>query len=242
MPITSRLAQKANSLPNSGVGSNSAPDATIRLCTGYDNINWTSLTSQEVKTYYQYYLNNSSSISLNSDIYYYNSNNGFNTTSSLHRIILGTSNNPTVPSTGVWVYKYSGQVDIISVTNSRVTAITPYSSSQFSGSSNVTINLCAPTSSVAPMIIYTYAVTGSTPIAVNSPVSASFYWSGSNNQLLSGSLIIPSGSTCTSSSFTFASQSLVSFTLSGSITPFITGSFTYVIGTLTTSNSCASCP
>jgi len=240
MPITSRLLEKANSTPNSGVGSNSAPDAAIRLCTGYDNINWTSLTSQEVKTYYEYYLNNSSSISLNSDIYYYNSNNGFNTTSSLHRIILGTSNNPTVPSTGVWVYKHSGQVDIISVTNSRVTAITPYSS--FSGSSNVTINLCAPTSSVAPMIIYAYAVTGSTPITVNSPVSASFYWSGSNNQLLSGSLIIPSGSTCTSSSFTFTSQSLVSFTLSGSIIPFVTNSFTYVIGSLTTSNSCASCP
>jgi len=240
MPITSRLLEKANSTPNSGVGSNSAPDAAIRLCTGYDNINWTSLTSQEVKTYYEYYLNNSSSISLNSDIYYYNSNNGFNTTSSLHRIILGTSNNPTVPSTGVWVYKHSGQVDIISVTNSRVTAITPYSS--FSGSSNVTINLCAPTSSVAPMIIYAYAVTGSTPITVNSPVSASSYWSGSNNQLLSGSLIIPSGSTCTSSSFTFTSQSLVSFTLSGSIIPFVTNSFTYVIGSLTTSNSCASCP
>jgi len=240
MPITSRLLEKANSVPNSGIGSNSAPDATIVLCTGYDNINWTSLTSQEVKTYYEYYSNNSSSINLNSDIYYYNSNNGFNTTSSLHRIILGTSNNPTVPSTGVWVYKHSGQVDIINVTNSRVTAITPYSS--FSGSSNVTINLCAPTSSVAPMIIYAYAVTGSTPIAVNTPVSASFYWSGSNNQLLSGSLIIPSGSTCTSSSFTFTSQSLVSFTLSGAITPFITGSFTYVIGTLTTSSSCASCP
>ncbi len=240
MPITSRLLEKANSTPNSGLGSTSAPDASIKFFTGYNNINWTSLDNQGVKTNYEYYLNNSSSVSLNYDTYYYNSNIGFAVGTKLCRNVAGNYNNPTDPSNGCWLYKYGSVTNIINVTSSLITAITPYNS--FNSSSNVNINLCAPTSSASTMVIYAYAVTGSTPIAVNIPVTVGFYWSGSGGGLLSGSLTIPQGSTCVSSSFSFTSQSVVSFTYSGSISPFITGSYTYTIGSTSTSNSCTSCP
>lgn len=115
--------------------------------------------------------------------------------------------------------------------------------------SSVAINLCAPTASYNNMVIYAYAVTGSNSIAVNTGVTTSFYWSGSNNELLSGSLIIPSGSTCVSASFNgiSAGQSVVSFTYSGSISPssywtFSTGTYSYISGSTSTSSSCPSCP
>lgn len=115
--------------------------------------------------------------------------------------------------------------------------------------SSIAINLCAPTSSYNNMVIYAYAVTGSTPKAVNTGVTTGFYWSGSSGGLLSGSLTIPSGSTCTSASFNGigSGQSVVSFTYSGSIIPSSywassTGTYNYITGSTTTSSSCPSCP
>jgi hypothetical protein len=99
------------------------------------------------------------------------------------------------------------------------------------------------------MVVYAYAVTGSTPISVNTVVTASFYWSGSSGELLSGSLFIPSGSTCTSSSISalIPGQSVISFTYSGSVSPtsywtLSTGTYNYINGSTVTSSSCPSCP
>ena len=112
----------------------------------------------------------------------------------------------------------------------------------------IAINLCAPESSSANMIIYAYAVSGSTPIAVNTAVSVSFDWTGHLGNILTGSLVIPSGSTCISSSFSIGlSQGVSTFTYSGSVIPSAyttleTGTYNYMNGSTSTSSSCPSCP
>ena len=112
----------------------------------------------------------------------------------------------------------------------------------------IAINLCAPESSSANMMIYAYAVSGSTPIAVNTAVSVGFDWTGHLGDILTGSLVIPSGSTCISSSFSIGlSQSVSTFTYSGSVIPSAyttlqTGTYNYMNGSTSTSSSCPSCP
>ena len=240
MPITARLLEKANSAPNSGQGSNSAPDASRSFMNGYtvngNTINWTtSSTAQDIKTHYDYYLNNVSNAVVNNDRYYYNSNVGFDINTRLNRNIGSIYTYPTDPTSGFWI----SNNNIITVSSSIITAITPLNS--LSSSSNININICAPSGSPSGnIIIYAYAVTGSTPITVNTNVTIPFYWSGSTNTL-SGSLVIPSGSTCVSSSFSITSQSLVNFTYTGSVSPLVSGSYIYISG-LITSGSCPSCP
>lgn len=304
MPITARLLEKANSAPNSGVGSRTTADAQVYLLKGYtsasSDIIWTTGSVYHAKCDYLTYVNNTPTYGpgLQSDIYYYNSNVGLGIGTQLYRNVNGNYNNPTDPSTGNWIYVPGSPStnpvllniytpSVITISGSIITEIVSINSLPACGSptptptptatstptptptptgaptdtptptptpvpaftSSISINLCAPTGSTSPMTIYAYAVTGSTSISVNTGVSASFYWSGSNNELLSGSLVISSGSACVSASFNgiSAGQSVVSFTYSGSINPsthwtFLTGTYSYTSGSATTSSSCVSCP
>jgi hypothetical protein len=116
------------------------------------------------------------------------------------------------------------------------------------GTSSIAINLCAPTSSYSGMIVYAY-VSSSQANYTNTGVTASFYWSGSGNQLLSGSIYINSGSSCGSGSFNGITpgQTVVSFTHSGSINPpsyftLSSGTYVYSTGSAITSGGCIICP
>lgn len=312
MPITARLLEKANSSPNSGVGSRSIPDAPINLLNGYtlsgNTVNWTSASVHDTRCLYLDYVNSASVYGpgLSTDVYYYNSTSGLGIGTQLYRSVNGNYNNPTNPTTGNWVYVPGSPStnpvllgiyvpSVITISGSIITSITSFSSLYACGSptptptpiptdtptptptssatptptptstptatptatpsptssftSSVAINLCAPISGSSNMVIYAYAVTGSNSIVVNTGVSASFYWSGSAGELLSGSLIIPSGSTCTSSSIStlIPGQTVVSFTYSGSINPstywtLLTGTYNYLSGSAITSGSCPSCP
>lgn len=116
------------------------------------------------------------------------------------------------------------------------------------GTSSIAINLCAPTSSYNGMVVTAY-VSSSQAFYTNTGVTASFYWSGSNNELLSGSIYINSGSSCGSGSFNgiTSGQTVVSFTHSGSINPssyytLSSGTYVYSNGSAITAHNCIICP
>lgn len=305
MPITARLLEKANSAPNSGIGSRTSPDVSVYLLNGYtlsgNSINWTSASIHDARCLYLDYVSSASVYGpgLSTDIYYYNSTVGLGIGTQLYRNINGNYNNPTNPSTGNWIYIPGSPStnpvllniyvpSVITVSGSVITAITSFSSLYACGSptptptptptstptptptgsatptptpdptstptptptpiptgsvsSSIAINLCAPVSSSSNTVIYAYAVTGSTPIAVNTVVTASFTLSGSLGAIFTGSLYIPSGSTCTSSSFIFIPEQSITNAYFNTISPSSYGLYSYIDGTASVSSSCPSCP